>query len=568
MRRTLNLLLLLLAFTTASAQSTFTSALKAKAKGKANLYGVVECDGKPVEGVAVSDGYQIVLTNKKGQYLLTSEKRNGNVFITIPSGYEALCDGNDVVPQFWAELSSDTEAVERHDFALKAVNNDRHVIAAVADIHIANHHNDLSNFRDIFVPRLKEEIEQYRKQGIPVYTFCLGDSTHEIYWYDYLYDIGDFRNTLAEINYPTQFFNTMGNHDNDGATPCNADTDFNATTKYRKAFGPTYYSVNIGKVHYVMLDNIHYINKPGGKKAKGIVGSRNYIHDFTPEQLAWLKKDLELITDKSTPIVIGVHAPIYRYKNGMKGKINISLSEPSASEFTALLRPFQNVHILSGHAHRNRTTYAAEDKSQPEIANIIDHNIVAVSGSLWYSSGFGGPMLGSLGEPAGCKIFTIDDKDIKWYFNPTQLPAKEQFRCFDMNAVRDYFKSNGEARVFFDKFPDRTDYAKWEVDNAVMIHVWDWANDWKIKVTENGKELKVVRKKAENPQMLIGLDLPNTLWLHKFDKKNNKRKMHPHMFHVVTSAPNTTVEVTVTDRFGNEYHQTMERPKPFSVHMK
>ena len=159
-----------------------------------------------------------------------------------------------------------------------------------------------------------------------------------------------------------------------------------------------------------MLDNIHYINKPGGKKAKGIVGSRNYIHDFTPEQLAWLKKDLELITDKSTPIVIGVHAPIYRYKNGMKGKINISLSEPSASEFTALLRPFQNVHILSGHAHRNRTTYAAEDKSQPEIANIIDHNIVAVSGSLWYSSGFGGPMLGSLGEPAGCKIFSSTTK--------------------------------------------------------------------------------------------------------------------------------------------------------------
>ena len=106
MRRTLNLLLLLLAFTTASAQSTFISALKAKAKGKANLYGVVECDGKPVEGVAVSDGYQIVLTNKKGQYLLTSEKRNGNVFITIPSGYEALCDGNDVVPLTLIKLRS------------------------------------------------------------------------------------------------------------------------------------------------------------------------------------------------------------------------------------------------------------------------------------------------------------------------------------------------------------------------------------------------------------------------------------------------------------------------------
>ena len=568
MKRILNLLLLLAVFTTATAQSTFQSALKAKAKGGANIYGVVECDGKPVQGVAVSDGYQIVLTNKKGQYALQSEKRNGNVFITIPSGYEAVCVGDDVVPPFWAELNGDVKSAERHDFVLKAVNNDKHVVVAAADIHIANHHNDLSNFRDVFIPQLKEEIEQYRKAGIPVYTFCLGDSTHEIYWYDYLFDIGDFRKLLAQIKYPTPLFNTMGNHDNDGATPCDENTDFNATAKYRKAFGPTYYSVNIGKVHYVMLDNIHYINAPGGKKAKGIVGARNYTCDITPEQLAWLKKDLELVTDKSTPIVVGVHSPIYRYKNGMKGKINSTLAEPSASEFAALLQPFSNVHIISGHAHRNRTTYGCDDKNQTDIANIIDHNIVAVSGSLWYSSGFGGPMLGSLGEPAGCKIFTIDNKDIKWYFNPTQLPAKEQFRCFDMNAVRDYFKRNGEVRVFIDHFPERTDYAEWETDNAVMIHVWDWANDWKIKVTEDGKELKVTRKKAENPQMLVGLDIPNTLWLHKFDKKNNKRKMHPHMFHVVTSAPNTTIEVTVTDRFGNEYHQTMERPKPFSVHMK
>ena len=568
MKRILNLLLLLAVFTTATAQSTFQSALKAKAKGGANIYGVVECDGKPVQGVAVSDGYQIVLTNKKGQYALQSEKRNGNVFITIPSGYEAVCVGDDVVPPFWAELNGDVKSAERHDFALKAVDNDKHVVVAAADIHIANHHNDLSNFRDVFIPQLKEEIEQYRKAGIPVYTFCLGDSTHEIYWYDYLFDIGDFRKLLAQIKYPTPLFNTMGNHDNDGATPCDENTDFNATAKYRKAFGPTYYSVNIGKVHYVMLDNIHYINAPGGKKAKGIVGARNYTCDITPEQLAWLKKDLELVTDKSTPIVVGVHSPIYRYKNGMKGKINSTLAEPSASEFAALLQPFSNVHIISGHAHRNRTTYGCDDKNQTDIANIIDHNIVAVSGSLWYSSGFGGPMLGSLGEPAGCKIFTIDNKDIKWYFNPTQLPAKEQFRCFDMNAVRDYFKRNGEVRVFIDHFPERTDYAEWETVNAVMIHVWDWANDWKIKVTENGKELKVTRKKAENPQMLVGLDIPNTLWLHKFDKKNNKRKMHPHMFHVVTSAPNTTIEVTVTDRFGNEYHQTMERPKPFSVHMK
>ena len=101
-----------------------------------------------------------------------------------------------------------------------------------------------------------------------------------------------------------------------------------------------------------------------------------------------------------------------------------------------------------------------------------------------------------------------------------------------------------------------------------MIHVWDWCDGWKIEVTENGKPLEVVRRKTENPQMIVGLDIPNTLWLQKFDAKNNKCKHHPHMFHAVASAPDTTLEVTVTDCFGNVYHQTMVRPKPFSVHIK
>ena len=77
---------MLLVAVTVSAQSNFTSTLKAKPKRGATLYGTVECEGRPLAGVPVSDGYQIVLTNKKGQYNIVSEKRNGSVFITIPRG--------------------------------------------------------------------------------------------------------------------------------------------------------------------------------------------------------------------------------------------------------------------------------------------------------------------------------------------------------------------------------------------------------------------------------------------------------------------------------------------------
>ena len=41
-----------------------------------------------------------------------------------------------------------------------------------------------------------------------------------------------------------------------------------------------------------MLDNMHFINTPGGKVAKGIVGKRNCRVELSTEQMEWLKKDL------------------------------------------------------------------------------------------------------------------------------------------------------------------------------------------------------------------------------------------------------------------------------------
>ena len=553
----------------ATAQSTFVSQLKATPKKGATVYGTVECDGAPLAGVQVSDGYAVVTTDKYGVYQLPSEKRNGNIFITLPSGYEPMTEGADVVPQFWAQLTADAQTAERHDFTLRKVENDRHVIVAITDIHLANRMNDVCTFTESFVPSLKAEIEQYRAQGIPVYTISMGDNSFDLYWYDHLYEIGDFRRSLAKAGYPTMLFNAMGNHDNDGATPHDADTDFNASAKYRKAFGPTYYSFNLGKIHYVILDNIIYHNEPlsSAKKGKGIVGARNHSQALTREQLDWLAKDLATV-DKKTPVVIGVHSPIIRYANYMDGEITVRLPEDQQTEFLTLLKDFESVHILSGHTHRNRCCYGYRDESKPLLAHITDHTVAAVSGTRWHTSAFGGPQIAVTGDPAGCKIFPIDGTDIKWYFKATEYPADKQFFCFDMNEVRNYYRDNGEVRVLLDHNPKRTDYGAFEKDNAVMIHVWDWATDWKISVKENGKELDVTRKKAESPLYMITYDVPKRLWMFDLGSKSSrKQSKHPHMFHVTTSAPDSTLEVTVTDSFGNVYTETMVRPKSFHKFM-
>ena len=70
-----------------------------------NVSGTITCDGQGVAGVAVSDGYEIVITDTHGYYAMTSNKVNGYVFYTLPGGYEPMqADGFN--PQFWAPLDS------------------------------------------------------------------------------------------------------------------------------------------------------------------------------------------------------------------------------------------------------------------------------------------------------------------------------------------------------------------------------------------------------------------------------------------------------------------------------
>ena len=555
----------------AFAQSDFKSQLPIKSRKGATVMGVVEADGKPLQGVAVSDGYEITLTDKKGCYYLNSEKKNGNVFITIPSGYETSLRETGQ-PDYWASLTEPATEIERHDFALKAVDNTKHVMLALTDIHLANMYNDVEQFKTIAMPRVREEVEKYRSQGIPVYAMCMGDSSFDIYWYDFLYDIDSFRSTLGDVKFPVPIFHAMGNHDNDGATPCDANTDFNATEKYRKAFGPTYYSFNIGGIHYIMLDNIVYKNEPGGKKAKNIAGARNYDHYVSQEQLDWLAKDLALVADKNTPIVIGMHCPVYRYKNRMDGKIetlyrtkDANPNDELAKKFSEVLKDFAEVHFFTGHTHRNATCYGKDDPSWPNIANTIDHNIGAVCGSWWRSSALGGASLGPDSAPSGFEVIPVDGTRMEWYWTSLDDGSSKQFRTFDINSVRDYYRNSGEMQAFLSHYPKRTDFGKAE-DNLVYIHVWAWEPTWKITVKENGKEIPAVRKPLENPQYTLDYWIPKAVWERSFLKKYGK-DLCPHMFLVKASAPDSTLEITVTDTFGHEYTETMIRPKEFSKAM-
>ena len=51
-----------------------------------NISGRVICGSQPMNGVAVSDGVTIVLTDRDGRYTIDSDKSGGSVFvITLPA---------------------------------------------------------------------------------------------------------------------------------------------------------------------------------------------------------------------------------------------------------------------------------------------------------------------------------------------------------------------------------------------------------------------------------------------------------------------------------------------------
>ncbi|MCQ5056728.1 hypothetical protein NE606_19065, partial [Agathobaculum butyriciproducens] len=76
---------------------------------------------------------------------------------------------------------------------------------------------------------------------------------------------------------------------------------------YISALGPTYYAVNIGKVHYVVFDNTQYVNTGG---------DRSFAVRLNRRQMDWAQKDADYMPSDVERIVIAWHCPAFRRNPG------------------------------------------------------------------------------------------------------------------------------------------------------------------------------------------------------------------------------------------------------------
>jgi hypothetical protein len=339
------------------------------------IKGQVSSNGTGIKNVVVSDGYTVIVTNNKGKYELEPHAAATNIFISTPPGY----------------AFNNEKGISRHYYSLKNIMNRKHVdfelvpldkddmehqFIVWADPQVKNQ-NDVKKMMTQSVPDVQKLVAA-AGSGALLHGITVGD----IVW-DELQLFADYNIAVEKMGIP--FFQCLGNHDMD----YNKGGDETSDQTFQQMFGPTHYSFNRGKVHYVVMDDVRYLGK-----------DREYDGYISQNQLNWLQKDLSFVA-KDQLIVLCVHIPIH---NGIKN--NAALYE---------ILDDRQVHIMSGHTHYHRNVIKG---------NIFEHNHGTVCGAWWT-----GPICGD-GTPCGYGVYKVKGTEVSWHYQATGESSDHQLKTF------------------------------------------------------------------------------------------------------------------------------------------
>ena len=521
------------------------------------IKGYVKSNGKGLEGVVVSDGLLCTVTNANGFYALKSNIAEAKfVMVSIPSGYSAPTDKNGL-PIFYHRITDSEKSQDLcvADFSFNKIENnaDRFTLLVGADPqprassagYDNNAYHSLDCCEDLYRD-MREKAATITDRN--VYGLMLGDIVHENMS---LFD--NYIKGLSTLGFP--MFNILGNHDNDTTEK----NDVEGRRKFEDKLGPTYYSFNIGKLHFVVLDNlIMKLNSDGALKS--------YDQGLTEEIWQWLQNDLSYIDHNST-IMVAAHSPMFRKID------NTNRGAQYKNEYGNLFAEFAKAHIWTGHAH---TTYNYNYSASSDWRVIEEHTVARSTGELWTNEYLSG------GTPRGYTVVEVDGNNITWYFKPT-IYQKGSFVSTKYTSkkpsylYRDWNYSNGVAKMKSDNSTlseayqmkvykpgeYHNTYADMIAGNAankyVYVNVFLWDNKWETP-KYNGVEMEHVDYK--DAYCLATYEIQNHFNLYGYRLKDDAsyvpgdNDIHT-IFRAKESRASGSGTVTVTDRFGNNYSSTI-----------
>lgn len=445
------------------------------------IRGRVTALGRGVSKAGISDGLRVVSTDQDGRFELVSDGRQEFVSLCPPAGY-GIPAASTGVSRLYQPIRATRAGEASAIFSLPPLGrpDDTHASVVLADPQTQDAY-EMSRFHQETVPDVEATVKALG--DLPVFGVADGDIM-----YDHLELYGDYIRAVTAMGVP--FFQVVGNHDLD----LDAATDEDSTATFSRHFGPTHYSFNRGRIHYLVLDDVFYYQ--GG-----------YIGYLAADQLKWLEADLARV-EKGSPVVVFLHIPLRSslFERHGRPRPELSNTVTNREALLRLLEPYRS-HLISGHTHE------CEHRLHGKVA---EHTLGATCGAWWTGE------ICHDGSPNGYGVFEARGEELRWRYKATGQAAEAMARVYPVGSDPG-------------------------APNELVANVWDWDPSWSVVWYENGERKgAMARRNGTDPIAAVamtGPDLPKRRgWVEPVPTA--------HLFYAPVSRTARDVKVEVRDGFG------------------
>ena len=313
---------------------------------------------KPLKGIAVSNGCEVVTTNQNGEYELPI-RNNSAIFVIKPRNWKVPVDENQI-PEFYYIHSPNGASGDKFEGLSKTG-------PLPESINFPLYPSDEPDSFDVLVfadtqPRSEQEMYYFTQSVIPelintnkaAFGITLGDVVGN--------DLSLFNpmiEAVSTIDIPWRY--VLGNHDLDHSAENNTD----ARGVWLRTFGPSYYSFTYGAAHFIVLDNIQWL--PDQKKVNR--RRQSYGMGLGKVQMEFLKNEIKRLKSDQL-LVLLAHIPF----GGNEWE-----DEVEKKAFYELIASHPKSFSLVGHKHNHFHNFV--DVSESKTHHMI--SVGAVSGSIW-----------------------------------------------------------------------------------------------------------------------------------------------------------------------------------------
>jgi hypothetical protein len=497
-----------------------------------------------IPNVRISNGRDMVLTDAQGKYRIPIED-GMTLFVIKPTGWATPFDSNQF-PLFYYIYKPTGSPKTKYrgseptgplpaaiDFPLYSQNEPNQFKAIFfGDIQVAKK-KDI----DYFAHEVVEEVVGTDARFI----ITLGDNagnTLSLY--------PDLKATCGVIGIPLYF--VKGNHDS------NYDVASSKNTRetYTHYFGPTYYSFDYGKVHFIALDNIQWLPQPGENV------SRNYVDGIDADQWEFIKNDIKLVPPDYL-IVLTMHIPIHgtnqaistmltgseNTSNDINGvlrliKKRLTKGIVETNELLPLLKDHPEVFAIAGHEHVMSNRFLTQ-KDGWEGKKPLHHLVNGtVCGSWWGGAkdevGLPMPIMAD-GAPNGYAIISFTDNKYSIEYKAVKRPLSYQMTIYapDEIAVDQATATELIVNVFAGSAKSKVEF---RIENKT-----EWLPMQKIAM-EDPYYLQLKKPGEEQPK---------TRWQNLPEPKISRHIWRANLSALAGEKKTQLITVRTTDMFGHIY---------------